>query len=148
MDTIIVVRNPSVPVPLIQTDQSEVLRKQDELKKLYNSFFYNLFNLSHIFDLKDLTDMSACQAIIDQIKLPRNQKILRKYNCSTFTFGGKSYELPPLNREITLETDYGFINFTLLSQNELDISAIRIAEPIMTCISKGWGLVKILEVLP
>lgn len=148
MDVAIVVRNPSVPAPPTQADYSVAKRKQDELKKLYNGFCYNLFNLSHIFDPKDRADMPACQAIIDQIKLTRNQKILRKYNCSTFTFGGKSYELPPLNREITLETDYGFINFTLLSQNELDISAIRIAEPIMTCIPKGWGLVKILGVLP
>lgn len=143
-----IVRDPFMPSLPTLADRRIVERKQDELKKLYNGFFYNLFNLSHIFDLKDQKDMRTCQVIIDQIKLTKNQKILRKYNCSTFTFGGKSYELPPMNREITLETDYGLINFTLLSQNELDISAIRIAEPIMTCIPKGWGLVRILRVLP
>lgn len=111
-------------------------------EKEYNSSFYSLANFSYIFEIDKKTEV--CAKIFEYIK--SYQHLLREYNCSTVTYRGKSYVLPPLNQEITIATELGFINITALSRNGIDLSAFRIAEPVVA-LSWRWGVLKLIGYL-
>lgn len=132
-----------------------VLKKMDKLiskesnpyenrsaEKIYNSTMYRLTNFSYIFELDKKPEV--CTKIFEYIK--DYQKLLREYNCSTICYNGQTYVLPPLNQEITISTDFGYINITVISRNGLDLSGFRIAEPIVT-LPWRWGTIKLLGYL-
>lgn len=111
-------------------------------EKEYNSSFYALKNFSYIFEIDKKTEV--CSEIFEYIK--RYQHLLREYNCSTVTYRGNSYVLPPLNEEITISTELGLVNITALSRNGMDLSAFRIAEPLVA-LPWRWGTLKLIGYL-
>lgn len=111
-------------------------------EKIYNSKMYGLTNFSYIFELDKKPEV--CMEIFKYIK--GYQHLIRDYNCSTVSYNGKTYVLPPVNQEITVATNFGYINITALSRNGLDFSGFRIAEPIIA-LSWRWGVTKLLGYL-
>lgn len=116
--------------------------ENERAEKIYNSKVYGLTNFSYIFELEKKPEV--CMEIFEYIK--NYQHLIREYNCSTVSYNGKTYVLPPVNQEITVATDFGFINITALSRNGLDLSAFRIAEPLIA-LPWRWGTLKLLGYL-
>lgn len=112
------------------------------LNRQYNSFLYQLFNLSYIYDVK--RDPTVCKRILTYIK--QYQPLFREYNCSVLMYNDKSYIIPPFNKELVLTTDHGKVKFTALSKNGMDLTAFRLAEPLL-CIPSNWGMYKVCEQL-
>lgn len=119
------------------------LRKyKSHLNRVYNSFLYSFWNFWYIFELK--RQPNFCIKLFEYIKV--NQHLIREYNCITVTYKKNSFVIPPLNKEITINTDLGYTKITALSKDGLNIVAFRLAEPVI-CIPRYWGTAKIIDQL-
>lgn len=135
--------NKSVDMSIIANSSTELNPFENKgAKKKYNSKVYDLINFSYIFELDKKPEV--CSEIFEYIK--RYQNLIREYNCSTITYNGNSYVIPPLNQEISVSTEMGFIRITALSINGLDLSGFRISEPIFA-LPWRWGTIKFLTYL-
>ena len=110
----------------------------------YNKWIYNMQNFSFVFLLKE--DQEVCMKLFESIK--ENQSLLIQYNCEMITFQHKVYVVPPKNKEITLETDIGKVNFTMLADKKGHVFALRLSEPyIHIPYFNKWNVIEVVSIL-